>query len=329
MRTTLLIILLSNQGYWFGDQDQTISLTPGGSDHLILRWRLTMSGAVIADGQSHVNPRNKTKIHFRLPPVRIRCELRWSYRLKSTDSGNEIKRGEIPVHLFAPIDFSQAMNLGAHRLVILDPGKRIGAFLRRQNPNANMLEITDASQLETAKADILIVAPDALGDSPFAQYPVLQQAKSGAGTVILEQTHCKTLAGYTVTTRPSRDLSWDIRHPLFSGLCQKELDQWVENETLFSLQFPLDDSVESLAFWPSQIGDTAVMAIAHLGAGRVVFCQLPKSDLPADPRLQTILRNSLIYLQAGPAVPANRYCATRSVEVQPVPRVYTPTGVWP
>ncbi|MGD0463714.1 MAG: hypothetical protein ABSB74_14605 [Tepidisphaeraceae bacterium] len=305
-------------------------LTPRGSTQMVVRWRLARDAASIANGQRTIDPKKTTNIHLLLPRARARCELLWSYRLAATDTGKEIEGGEITIHLFPPIDFSQAMNLGARRLVILDPTRQIATLLRWQNPRAKILEIADASQLETARADILIIAPNSLEDSPLAQQPVLRQAESGAQLVIFEQTRCKKLAGYAVTTRPSQDIFWNRSHALLCGLNEADLNCWTEHETLYSLQLPTDASAEPLAWWPSQTPSKILMAIVPFGAGRVIFCQLPEPDLPADPRCQTILRNSLIYFQsAGSVSPPNQYCATQSAQAQLVSPTFPPAGVQP
>ena len=113
----LLIILVSNQGYWIGGHEGTVNIRPaarGGLPVADVSWDLTFNNVRIANGRVGLaHAEDPTILRIAPPPCRQRILLRWSYRLSALGTGKELARGEMPIQLF-PDDINEhlAQRLG-------------------------------------------------------------------------------------------------------------------------------------------------------------------------------------------------------------------------
>jgi hypothetical protein len=332
---TLLMIVLSHQGYWFGGQEQTICIQPSVEISLAsakITWELTIGGVRLAHGETAIADKGQTRIKLIVPPARATCELAWVYRVIGREDGKELDKGSIPIRLFPPVELSAATYLQGRRIVVLDPAHQLAEFFRQHK--ISIREISDPSQLEGMAADIVLVGSDALDPSPFAQAPLLEQAKEGAQVLVLDQSRVHNLGDYAIGVRRPTGICWKIGHPLFVGFQIENLNGWIEGAALSPLQLSEDAPLSALAFWSAQTQGgrnwpaDALVAVQSIGNGRIVFCQLPIGDLLHDPRSQMILCNALDYMQtpAEPTLAPSQCGAVRRCKTQAVEEIALPTG---
>ena len=218
---TILIIVLSHQGYWFGGQDQTVAVSwpvDGKMPAADLDWKLMLGQVKLAEGRSRMpDGGNPMMITLKLPPVRTKLEMRWNYRLTESTSGKELLSGECPVEVFPPISLDGlASQLANKRLFVVDRPDGLPSLLAGAKIDAT--HVASTQYLANVNADLVLVAANQLDDSLFDQAPLLSQAESGAQVMVFEQTRPKSLFGYTLSRRAvSSNTCWRKEHPLFEG----------------------------------------------------------------------------------------------------------------
>ena len=307
-----LIIVLSHHGYWFGGQEQTITAqwpvaaTMPAAD---LHWDLLLGQIAIASGQIPLPADGSpATIRLQLPTARARTLLRWEYHLAARGGSDELATGGAPVHLFPPIQTADlAAAVENKKLYVLDDPDGLPAALTAAKIKFTPLQTFTDLQLQ--RADIILIGPDQLPESPFPQSALQAQAQAGAQVLILSQRQTRTVCGYNVGRRPAAPtLAWRYDHPLFDQL---DADDWksclCEGEPdLRPIQLPADEPALELAYWPPEIPTPApvpidaLIAVKAVGAGRIVLCQLPFADWTTDPRSRFFLYNALNYLCTRP-----------------------------
>lgn len=315
--TTLLILVLSHHGYWFGGQPQTIDVQWAIKDQRVaaeLTWALVADGATLATGKADVpaDGERATRIDVTPPKVRARTKLTWRYELRQRDgSGDVLARASIPIELFADnlLD-GLAARLGERRLVVIDPGGVITATL--DGARVPHTRAAHTSALQVGGADVVLVAPDALPASDIGQGPLLQQARGGAGVMLFEQSAPRQLGRYALADRKGSDgLQWRKNHPLLCGLARDDWRTLLDDgkQTRRAIQLPADEAALETVYWPSEVGPRkpplprpidALLVTQAAGAGRIVYCQLPAIDFQRDPRSQLLLVNAIDYLLTRP-----------------------------
>ena len=100
----ILVVVLSHQGYWFGGQAGRVSVRWAVKDDLpesVLVWDLMFGSVRMAGDRVAVRPNDRPSVIEITPPeVRVRTTMRWVYRLQRRDGGEELARGEAPLHVF-------------------------------------------------------------------------------------------------------------------------------------------------------------------------------------------------------------------------------------
>lgn len=306
----ILLIVLSQQGYWFGGRQNTIVVRPaarGGLPAADILWELSFGHIPVGRGRAELDRNGDTTISLMPPPVRARVELRWEYRLIARDSGKELEHGVILLNAF-PDDLCAQLprRLGHKRLVVWDKPAGLPGILDRAK--VPYIAVHSADRLQVMTADVLLVGPGAIGDSPFEQTPLSAMAEAGTSVMIFRQTTPASLMGYALAERDApAALSWLADHPLLNGFQPADLNSWLgDGHKLWVIGLPADEPALEIGYYPPETASNkpgpldAVLVTKSSGAGRIVLCQLPLEDWITDPRTQMLLNNSIDYLLTRP-----------------------------
>jgi hypothetical protein len=343
MKQTLLIILLTHHGYWLGGHAATVSVQwaidrqmPASN----LQWELMFGKIRLAGGQINMpGGAAPAVVKLNIPPVRVRTQLRWVYRVTAHDGGQELDSGQQVIHAFPPIPWEDARpRLEGKKLFVVDVPTGLPALLKKAQIEATRID--DPSQLQGVRADVILVGAEQLSDSPFAQSALLAQAKAGAQVLILRQTRPAKLCGYPLARRPvPPKLLWREEHPLFASLDEDDLQSWLDEDAgdLRALLMPVDAPVLDLASWPRETAGSepvptdVLLAVQAVGTGRIVMCQLPLGSWEDDPRSQLFLMNSLNYLltRPEPTPPPSQPAPEQPARAAPEHTIKVPSGAFP
>ena len=325
---TILIIILSQQGYWFGGDTGTLRVqwpTNRAPTESVLVWKLVLGEAQLAEGRLPLSGDGKASLlSVTAPEVRVRTRVRWVYSVQARDGGKELASGEATLEVFPNTLLSGVgERLEGKRLVVWDKDGPLTRFL--SDKKIAHRRVQDSASLQTLKADMILVAPDQLDGSKFAQAPLLGQAAAGASVFVFTQPRAKYLAGYSITRRMTPpELQWRRVHPLFRGFGQEDLSTFLkEAKDLHAVQLPADEPALELAWWPPEVDSSepvpidALVVAKAVESGRIVLCALPLGAWDRDPRSQMLLGGILDYLQtrAEPTLPLSR----RRVEQRRLP----------
>lgn len=310
---TLLVIAVSNQGYWFGGEPATIACRPAVKDlpGADLIWELRLDGIALSQGTAAVPGDDKEAvIHLTPPKVRARVTFNWFYRVVERNTKKVFETGKIPLSVF-PDDLLEglARRLGRKRLVICDKPRGLARALE-----SAAIPCTEVAldKLEFARADdIVLVGPDLLTDSPFEQGPLMNLAEAGASVIVFRQSEPGLLFGFPLMNRvaPAHPdtIEWRMDHPLLAGFEPQDLRSWIAGVSLLEvIQLPPDEPALEVGFYPREVaGDEpapidALLVSKSVGKGRIVLCQLPLGDWKKDPRTRMLLRNAIDYLLTRP-----------------------------
>jgi len=335
----LLVVLLSNQGYWVGGDAGKISVlwaTKEKHAESILVWEITHGKARLGNGRVAM-PRGEgpASISITLPEVRVRTSVTWRYRLIGRNVEEALATGERTIHLFPKNLLAQLPKvLAGRRMIVWDEEGGIPRVLSQAKVAHSRIDA--ASGLQTARADIIVVGPDQIGESPLSQAPLLGHAQAGSSVLIFSQRGPKTLMEYPLATRrlPSK-LEWRAEHRLLNGFSQEDVSSWLTGGqwSVRAILLPRDAPVLEIAYWPREtpgkdpIPIDALLVSKRVGKGRVVLCQLPLGPWQADPRSQLLLRNALEYLvtRPEPTLPPSQRASRQARNKEPVPEITIPS----
>jgi hypothetical protein len=337
--TSLLIVLLSNQGHWFGEREYLIWLqwvAPAHAVDAVLEWRL-MAGEVqlATDRVAMAVGERETTVRLTPPRVRARTAVHWTYRLIRRADGGELESGSRVLTLYpANLLGTVKKQIEAKAFFLLDAGGDLAGVLSESGIQHN--RVTEMGQLRFARADLIIIAPDQIGESPFEQSVLLDQARAGASVGLFQQPRAGLLGGYSVARRAlPKEFTWRLDHPLLAGLDAADLRTLLEGkDQTLSIQIPADEPALEIAWWPREVpGDQpvpidAVMLTKRIGEGRLVLAQLPLGSWKSDPRSQQLLANMLGYLatRPEPTPPPSRREVPQRPATAPVPTITIPPG---
>ena len=306
----LLIVMLSNQGYWIGGQPGTIQIrraVPGGLPAADLAWELSVGEVRLDSGKIALNAGDEpTSLTLKLPEVRVRTALRWTWRLVDRETTKEVANGEERIQVF-PLGLLNdvAKRVDQKQLFVMDDDQQMPKLLDQAKVPYTRLK--DLAALQMAKADMVIVGPGQLGEDTFEQTPLIQQARTGASVFIFRQEKPRQLGGYPLTERAlPATMQWRLEHPLFSGLEPADLTSWLRTRQATAIQLPPDEPALEIAYWPREVAGEqpapidALLVSKTLGQGRLVICQLPLGPFDQDPRSQILLSNVIDYLLSRP-----------------------------
>lgn len=337
---SLLILLLSNAGYWFGGREGTVNVRYATEDALPaaeLTWELHLGGARLASGEIAIEPgREPAEVKLTPPRVRARSTMRWRYRLTERATGKELETGDVPLHVF-PDDVMEGVagRMKDKRLVVIG-GDDAGLSARLRAAEVPHTTLAAAADLALNRPDIVLVGRDVLGESPFEQSPLLAQASAGASVMLFRQSRPPKVAGYRLARREvPRSLEWRPEHPLFAGAGGEQLDDLLrDGAEVLAVRLPADEAALELAWWPREVkGEEpapmdALVVTKSIGAGRLVICQLPLGDWEDDPRAQLLLAGALDYLltRPQPTPPPSQRPEPEPLAPAPVPTITIPGG---
>jgi hypothetical protein len=339
---TLLIVILSNQGYWIGGQEATVTTREaarGGLPAADLSWELMFANVRLGNGRVAIAAHDgATTVRIAAPQCRVRIALHWNYRLTARGTGQVLEQGDIPIQLF-PDDLlgDLAPRLSQKRLVIWDRVQGIPAVL--DAAKAPYTRVDSENALQFAKADAVLVGAGMLGNSIFEQATLRALAEGGASVMIFEQKSAERLMGYSVAKRNApTQLEWRLDHPLLRDFQPEDLQSWIAAMPALSiLQLPANEPALELGYYGPEVSVNppwpidAVLVTKAAGAGRFVLCQIPLGDWVHDPRSQIILRNAIDYLLTRPQPtprPSDRL-TPRPVELPQVPTIPLSSGGFP
>ena len=338
--TGIVIVLLSQQGYWFGGQDGTVSIRWTMKDHnpdAVLKWDLYVDEVHLA-GDAVAMPKGEqpSTVTLTLPDVRVRTAMRWVYRLYERDGSKELARGEETIHVF-PKDLLSGLDklTEGKKIVVWDSPGALSKVLDKAEIRHTRIE--RASGLQFERADIILVGPDQIGMEPFEQSTLVNYAQAGAGVLIFLQTRIPRLAGYALVRRPvPAKLEWKMDHLLLSRFQPKISQSWLIGATtdLWAVQLPVDEPALEIGYWPREVqGEEsapidALLVTKTVQSGRIVLCQIPLGQWETDPRSQLLLANAYHYLSTRPepTPPPSRRLNAQVVQPEPVPTITIPPG---
>jgi hypothetical protein len=332
---TVLVIVLSNQGHWFGGRPGSIEVrwaVQGPLPEAVLSWEADFAGSRLADdGVALRTDREPTKIDLTLPEVRVRTTVQWKYQVRRRDDGKLLTEGRetisvYPTQLLAGV----AERLKGKTILVCDRPEGLPRLLseaeiphQRIDDGSNVV-----AALQAASADILLIGPDQVGDTPFGQTAILNQAQAGRSVLLFAQTRVRRLAEYPLLRRPRpAKLEWRTEHALLTGLEAEDMQSWLSAgpRDVWAVQLPADEPALEVAYWPRETPGTepvpidALLVVKSVGAGRMVLCQLPLGPWGEDPRSHLLVRNALDYLVTRPEPtppPSQRMPASKPAEPQ-------------
>jgi hypothetical protein len=334
---SLIVILLGNQGYWFGGQAGEISvqwIERAKMPDAVLVWQLMAADVRLADGRVAMAAEGVTKLQITVPQVRARTQMRWLYQLRDKQ-GKELSPGEQRLNVY-PVDLLEPTKkqLAEKRILAWDRTGTLSGVLEKAN--IRHTRIRQVNELRLARADFILVGADEIPNELFAQDPLLDHAQAGAGVGIFLQSRPTSLAGYAVRLRAAPEhFDWRREHPLLLQFSPEDLRAWIApGKQLPAIALPADEPALEIAWWPREapskepVPIDALIVSKTLGKGRVVLCQLPLGPWATDPRSQQMLANVLNYLTTRPE-PTPPPSERRNVPVsasQPVPTITIPPG---
>lgn len=336
----IILVLLSNDGHWIGGQESTISIQwnlTAEQPTAVLIWELTAAEIRIAEGRLALPAtENPSTIRLTPPAVRVRTSMRWMYRLIERDSRREITRGERTLHVY-PSDILSDVGrpLDGKQVVVWDSSDDLSGILAQTLVKARTIK--QASDLPLERVDMILVAPDQIGEGPFEQAALAGQAEAGAEVMVFQQKRPAALVGYPLVRRAVFPrLDWRTDHPLLRRLAPDDIQSWSAgaDRDLWAIQLPADEPALEVVFWPREspgeqpVPIDAMLVVKAVGQGRIVLCQFPLGPWRTDPRSQIFLANTLDYLatRPEPTPPPSRRRTGQPVQPEAVPTVTIPRG---
>jgi hypothetical protein len=323
-KAAVIVLALTNQGYWFGGQQAEVRVEPAAKvklDGAVLQWRLLFGSKTLVSRSLQLNSAERPAVLKITPPeVRTPTTLRLVYCLydkptssKQAERPEPITNGSVTIHVFPNNLLASLPKLLKHRdLVVWDERDGLPKLLTRTKiPHKRINELSD---LTFRRPEMLLVAADRLNDDQPAQARLIALARAGSNILILNQSRVKSLVGFQQLNRRGAPqgktvLKWRDRNSLSRhSTMYAEL---LESGTIPAFRIPAGAAVLEIAYWPAQAAvkppvkptaTDAVLAAQKLGKGRLVLCRLPLGPWATDPRSQVFLADAVDYL-VSPAEP--------------------------
>jgi hypothetical protein len=309
----LLLIVLSNQGYWFGGQPERVEIQWVIKEPLpdaVFCWNL-MSGPVrVAEDKLVIRSGERPSIlTIQTPEVRARTRMTLVYRLERQNDGRILTSGKSTIHLFPNDIFKELPSrLVKMKIMVLDKTGELKKFLEEKK--IQFKPVLRISDLELSRSDLVLIAKDEIEKpSSFASNVLVDLAEQGSGVLIFRQTRCETLAGYPIIRRDiPRRFDWKADHPLLARFEPEDLTSWFygNDGVQWAISLPADEAALEIVWWPRILPGTGPVPIDALvvsrcsDEGQLVLCQLPLGDWQSDPRSQLFLAGALDYLLLKP-----------------------------
>ena len=303
-----LIVAISAHGYWLGGTTGTLTFKwPADSQPPAARldWVLCLGPTQLSGGTVDVpDARKKIAVRVAVPPVRVATPLRFVFKLIADDGASVLASGERLIHVYPSsllADYKQ--RFASRHVVLVDADHALEKLLLTAGVSAD--RITDCSKLGLMHPDIVIIAPEALTASPYAQPDLASMAAAGGSIVVFHQSLPGTIGGYTVRRKTANgELNWRFSHPLLNELDAAALDAWSETDESLSIELPSDEAALEIGWWKPAVATdqpapiSAMLLTKTVGQGQIILCQLPTPDWSQDARAQILLNNVLDFLLA-------------------------------
>lgn len=306
----ILIITLSNDGYWLAEQPATIEIKwaiPQESPDAVLVWEFGFATLRLADGQVKMD-QGGASISIEPPAIRVPTEFRWLYRVVRKGDKRTLTSGEETVVVYPRNQLDTvAERLTGKKVIAWDRSGRLSAVLDQAGIEHDAID--HPSKLALVSPDIILVAPDSLSGALFEQGPLINHARAGSHVLIFAQTRLSRLTGYHLQRRTAaRQMEWRLHHPLLIDLPREALDFCARRAgvEMRAVRMPTDEAALEIGYWPRESAGRepapidALILTKSIGAGRLVLCQAPLDRWQDDPRSRIFLRNALDYFLTRP-----------------------------
>jgi len=327
--TTLLLVILSGDGYWFSGRTETVQVQWNVKEPLAaatITWHLDCGGAKLTSGRIVLPAKDRTgKVRLTLPEVRVASEMQFVYRAEQAGGPKAIAEGSLPVHVYPQtILAGVADRAKGKRVFVWDRPEDLPALLKAAGVQYTV--VRKEADLQFVRPDIILVGPEQLGSAAEGQGKLMNLANAGASVLVLRQTQPASLIGYAVVRRTApAKLEWLADHPLTRYL--RLLGPRDIGPDAWAVQLPADEPAQGIAWWPREAaGDEpapidALVLVKALEKGRIVLCQVPLGPWESDPRSQLFLADALDYLASPvvPTLPPSR--RPKPAEPAPAPRI--------
>ncbi len=334
-----LIVMLSNQGYWFGGQAGTIGVSwavSGPIPGAVLAWELKVDGVrLAADRVGLGGGETTTQLTVTVPEVRVPTRMGWHYRLLAREGGDLLCEGGEVIRAY-PYGLPAGADRAWKDKAVLTWDEPDGLGLLLTEAGIAHKRIDEASDLQLTRGELVLVGPDRLAEGSSDQESLLGLARTGAGVLVFAQTKVDVLFGARLAHRRGpASLEWRESHPLLSGFDADDLRSLTTTQSeLRAIQLPADAPVLEIGYWPREVPGEhpvpidALLSVQTVGAGRIVLCQAPLGRWKKDPRSQLLLANALQYLSTRPepTLPPSRRRVIRAVAPTSSPTITIPPG---
>lgn len=320
MNTAVLImVLLDNQGYWFGGQDYTVRVRWAADVRMPeaeFDWQLVFGTVTVDLGRMSLRSAT-SRLRIHVPDVRVPTTLRLIYQIHrpvavSDDSDSRVRlaEGETTIHVFPDrICASLPGLVGNKTVAVWDVPDELPCLFASVGIGCQRIDRMD--ELAFQRPDVILVAADRLDGNVNAQQQLLGHAHGGTSVLVLDQPRAKSLFGYRQLMRRGveRGVLCDalFRWHGSSSLARhhavyKEL---LVGEMLPALRLPPGSPAREIASWASYAAGRgsrrpvpvdAILACQPVGRGRVVLSRLPLGPWRTDPRAQMFLVDAMDYL---------------------------------
>lgn len=300
-----MLILIANQGYWFAGDAQTFTIRPNlreWPDGAVMHWALVAGGIELEKASLQLEGAGEREVKVKVPEVRVITEMRLRVRLADAE-GKVLEQADVPVYVFPQeLRASRAPRLWKDKQTLLVGETGLQEHLGAVTPKPQVL--SDVQRLQTHPGDLVIIGEDVLTETDGHEAIVRAIADGGATVLILKQT-ATTVAGLaSAVGRENQPAYMNMRHPILAGLKREMLQSMASGVSV--LQLGVDDDVMEVMWFESVTAGRepapldALITVQRVGAGRVIWCQLPVGEVARDPRSKVLLDNLLAYAAVRP-----------------------------
>ncbi len=177
--SALIIVLLSNHGYWFGGHEEIITARRAAKGELLaadLTFDLMLDNLRLAGGKLPLaDGLEDASVKLTIPEVRIRLSMKLVYQILRRDNGAELEKGEIPVEVF-PDDLLKHLPrlLDDKKLTVVDHPDGLANTLK--HAGVKFIPVDSLAKLQTLPADLILIGKDMLDPSTAMQAPLCARA---------------------------------------------------------------------------------------------------------------------------------------------------------
>jgi hypothetical protein len=303
-----------------GGQEQSIELRWTVQQQMpdaVVIWNLSVAKTTLAEGQTKLpGADGKATIKLVAPKVRAQTDLQFTYRIVQANADRELATGTTTVHVF-PDQLNELAALTADTpLLVIDAAGALPAVLKAAGAKFDHNE--DLSGLAATTQKIIVIGENRLSAEDPAAAALQALARGGASVLVLRQSAAVRVLQFERADRDVSGYTVADEHPLLRHL---PVEAWksflAEPVRQPALAMPKDLAAVELVHGPVEAETVTsapldvLLMTQTLGAGRVVFCQLPLDQPAADARQQQLILNLIEYAQTRPQPTPSR--AERSI----------------